>query len=274
MTESKTRLHRTHQVCCPWSPSCLLSCLRHLFPLLNSLRLFLHFLVADRWYRDGHCARLLRLPDIPSRHIVVFNCVCSRRLAIDLRDHFHGSSETIRVSSIIGGGACVTESMSVLMDPATYGILNSELTNCSRTAALLGKLAIQWRQIMGFLQRVEQETVASQNLFNTIENMNKTRIDATGNRLRLKDGERLHPKSWSGSMPPGGFEREVAAWLGYVDPKHEAGKVNSPDHEGDAQSDRGMDSRLAVAPANATEGAARSTVLKVTQMEPSHGSVA
>ena len=40
-----------------------------------------------------------------------------------------------------GGGACVTESMSVLTDPATYGILNSELTNCPRTAAVLGELS-------------------------------------------------------------------------------------------------------------------------------------
>ena len=30
-----------------------------------------------------------------------------------------------------------TESMSILTDPATYGILNSELTNCPRTAAVL-----------------------------------------------------------------------------------------------------------------------------------------
>ena len=55
--------------------------------------------------------------------------------------------------------------------------------------------------------------------------MNKTRIDATGNRLRLKDGERLCPKTWSGSTPLGGFAREIAACLGYVDPKHEAGKL-------------------------------------------------
>ena len=35
-----------------------------------------------------------------------------------------------------------------------------------------------------------------------------------------------------------------------------------------------QDYELSVAVANATEGAARSTVLKVTQMEPSHGFVA
>ena len=43
--------------------------------------------------------------------------------------------------------------------------------------------------------------------------------------LRLMDGERLYLKSWSGSTSLVGFVREIAAWLGYVDPKHEAGKI-------------------------------------------------
>ena len=107
--------------------------------------------------------------------------------------------------------------MSVLTDLAPYGILNSELTNCPRTAAVLGELATQWEYMMGSLQRVEQDTVSSQNLASAIENMNRTRIDAAGIRLRLKDGERLYLKSWSGSTPLGGFAREIAAWLGYVD---------------------------------------------------------
>ena len=57
----------------------------------------------DLWCRDGHCARLLSLPDIPSWHIVVSSfSACSQRLAIDLCDHFHGSSKTfVRVSSIM-----------------------------------------------------------------------------------------------------------------------------------------------------------------------------
>ena len=67
--------------------------------------------------------------------------------------------------------------------------------------------------------------MSSQSLANAIENTSKTRIDATGNRLRLKDGERLYAKSCSGSTPLGGFAREVAACLGYVDPKHEAEKL-------------------------------------------------
>ena len=116
------------------------------------------------------------------------------------------------------------ESMSVLTDPATYGLLNSELTSCPRTAAVLGELAAQRQQMMVKLQRVEQETVSSQNLASAIENLSKTRSDVTGSRLRLKDGERLYPKSWSGNTPFGCLAREVAAWLGYVDPKHEARK--------------------------------------------------
>ena len=87
----------------------------------------------------------------------------------------------------------MTEFKSVLTDPATYGIVNRELTNCPRTAAVLGELAARWQQMMGTLQRVEQETVSSQSLANAIENMGKTLIVATRNRLRLKDRERLYP---------------------------------------------------------------------------------
>ena len=130
--------------------------------------------------------------------------------------------------------------------------------------------------------------MSSQNLANAVENMSKTRINATGSRPRLKDGERLHPKSWSGSTPLGGFAREVVAWLGFVDPKHEAGKLIQRITKGTlrateawtddrlAEDDKHveLDFELAVALANVTEGAARSTVVKVTQVEPSHGFVA
>ena len=142
--------------------------------------------------------------------------------------------------------------------------------------------------MMENVQRVEQETMSSQNLANTIENMGKTRIDATGRRLRIKDGERLYPQSWLGSTPLGGFAREVAAWLGYVDPKHEAGKLiqritketlratgawTDGRHAEDDKCAE-LDNEVAVGLANATEGAARSMVLKVTQVEPSDGFVA
>ena len=121
-----------------------------------------------------------------------------------------------------------------------------------------------------------------------IGNLNRTRIDAAGSRLRLKDGERLFPKSWSNSPPFGGFAREIVAWPGYVDPKHEAGKLilqitkgtlrateawTDGRHAADDK-DVELDCELADALANATEGAARSTVLKVTRVEPSHGFVA
>ena len=115
--------------------------------------------------------------------------------------------------------------MSVLADPAKYGILDSELTKCPRTAAELRELVTHWQQMMGSLQRIKHETVTSQNLANAIENMNSTRMDATRIRLRLRAGERLHPKSWSGSTPLAGFVRVIAAWLGYVDPEHETGEI-------------------------------------------------
>ena len=175
--------------------------------------------------------------------------------------------------------------MSVLTDPATCGILNSELANGPRTAAVLGDLATQWQQMMWTLQRIEQEAV-SQNMSNAVENLTRTRSEVTGSRLRLKDGERLYPKSWSGNTPPGGLAREVAE--GYVDPKYEAGKFIQRITKGTlratevwidgryAEDDKyvGLHYELAVALANVTEGAARATVLKVTQTEPSHGFVA
>ena len=140
--------------------------------------------------------------------------------------------------------------------------------------------------MMGSLQRVEQKTVSSQNLASAIENMHRIRIDARGNRLRLKVGERPYPKSWSGSTPLGGFAREIAVWLGYVDSKHEAGKLIQQITKGTPRASEAwtdsrhavddkyveLDYELAVAPANVTEGAARSTVLKVTPVEPSLGS--
>ena len=169
--------------------------------------------------------------------------------------------------------------MSVLTDPTTYGKLNSELTNCPRTAAVLGELAAQWQQMMGTLQRVEQEAVSSQSLADAIDSIGRTRTEATADRLRLKDGERLYPKSWSGTTPLGGFAREVAAWLGYIDPTHEAGKLIQRITKGtlratEAWTDVELDYEPAVALANSTEGAGRTTVLRITQTEPSHGFVA
>ena len=141
---------------------------------------------------------------------------------------------------------------------------------------------------MGFLQRVEQEPVSSQNLANAIESMNRTRIDTTGSPLRVKGAERLFPKSWSGSMFLAGFAREIAAWLGYVGPKHDAGKLIQQTTKGtlwatEAWTDGrhavdhkyvALDYQLAAALANVTEGAARSSVPKVAQVKPSHGFVA
>ena len=178
--------------------------------------------------------------------------------------------------------------MSVLTDPATYGILNSDLTNCPRTAAVLGEVAAQWQQMMETLQRVEQEAVSSQNMADAIENLSRTRSGSPGCRLRLKDRERLCPKSWSCNTPRGGLAREVAAWLGHVDPKHEARKLIQRITKGTlrateawtdgryAEDDKcvELDYERAVAVANVTEGAARATVQRITQTKPSHGFVA
>ena len=131
--------------------------------------------------------------------------------------------------------------------------------------------------MMGTLQRVEQEAVSSQSLANAIESIGRTRTEAIAGRLRLKDGERLYPKSWSGSTPIGGFAREVAAWLGFFDPAHEAGKLIQRITKGTLRAteartdcrhaednkDVELDHELAVA-----------LVLRITQTEPSRGFVA
>ena len=101
----------------------------------------------------------------------------------------------------------------------------------------------------------------------------------TGSRLRLKDGERLCPKSWSDNTPFGGLAREVAAWLGFVDPKHEGkliqritkGTVRATEAWIDgryAEDDKHVElDELEMALAKVTEGPARATVLKVTQTD-------
>ena len=170
--------------------------------------------------------------------------------------------------------------MSVLTDPATYILLKSELTNCSRTVAVQGELAAQWQQLMGTLQRVEQETVSSQNLANAVENLSRKPTAIEGWRTTLPEElVRQHPL---------GLAREVAAWLGYVDPKYEAGKLIQRITKGTIRATEAFndgrypeddkhveqDYELAVTLANVTEGPARATVLKVPQTEPSHGFVA
>ena len=108
--------------------------------------------------------------------------------------------------------------------------------------------------MMRTLQRVEQEIASSQNLAYVIENLSKTRSDVTGSRLRLKDGERLHPKATHLQR----LAREVAAWLGYVDPKNE-GTLTATEAWTDgrhAEDDKHveLDYELAVALAKVTEG--------------------
>ena len=125
--------------------------------------------------------------------------------------------------------------MSVLTGPATYDILSSELASCRRAAAVLGELAAQWQQIMVSLQRVEQEAASSQSPANAVENMNRTRAEAAGDRPRLKDGERLYPKSSSGKTPLGGLARKVTAWLELCRSEARAREADPAHHERDVQ---------------------------------------
>ena len=74
-----------------------------------------------------------------------------------------------------------------------------------------------------FLSPLQVDLASSTFLLNLFNSFLKKKV--TGSRLRLKDGDRLYPESWSDNTPLGGLAREVAAWLGYVDPKHEAEKL-------------------------------------------------
>ena len=127
---------------------------------------------AERWkavdwcHIDGHCSRLCEF-------LTPFRAHCGAQCCV----RSFSDSRSTCVTTLIGSrankwqsfirhgcGACVTESMPALTDLATYGFLNSELTSCPRTAAVLGELAAQWQQMMVTFQRVEKETVSSQNL--------------------------------------------------------------------------------------------------------------
>ena len=110
--------------------------------------------------------------------------------------------------------------------------------------------------------------MSSKSLANGVENMNKTLIDATGSRLRLKDGEGSHVRSlhgWGTSIRSTGklvqriTKGTLSATEAWTDGRH-------------AEDDKyvELDFELAVLLASATEGAARSTVLKVPQVEPSY----
>ena len=90
--------------------------------------------------------------------------------------------------------------------------------------------------MMGTLQRIEQEAVSSQNMADAVENLSKTRSDVTGSRLRVKDGERLYPKRWSGNTPLGGLARG-RRMAGICRSEARGGEPDTADHERDAQSD-------------------------------------
>ena len=176
----------------------------------------------------------------------------------------------------------------MLTDLATYGMLNSELMNCPRTAAVLGELAAQWQQMMGTLQRVEQEAVSSQSLANANENIGRTRTDATGSgRLRLKDLRTTLPKelvrqhtNWRLCTV------EDAAWLGFIDLAHRGWKANSADHRGRSEgreltvdmlkSDNACRAglRACCGLGQRDRRRSKSYVLRITQTEPSLGFVA
>ena len=129
-----------------------------------------------------------------------------------------------------------------LTGPATLDILNSELTNCPRTAAVLGDFSTQWQQMVG-------DSAAS-----------RTRdcdIAEPGHRYRehAQDTDRYNGKSTATegrratlSEEPVGQHitrrvraREIAGWLRYVDPKPEAVKLMQQITKEDPQGDRGVD---------------------------------
>ena len=150
---------------------------------------------------DRHCARLREF-------LIPFRARCGAQFCVRAFSDSRSTCVTTLIGSRAnncqsfirhGGGACVTESMSVLTDPATCGIPSSELTNCPRTAAVLGELAAEWQQMMGTLQRFEQE---AQNTADAIENLSRTRTSPEAGRA-TRHLEGLHarsPHGWGTSI--------------------------------------------------------------------------
>ena len=174
----------------------------------------------------------------------------------------------------------------MLTDPATCRKLNSELTNCPRTAAVLGEPAAQWQQMMGTLQRVEQEAVSHRawpTPLRASEGHGPKRLQAVYDCWTENDStqgagqaahqlEALHARSLRGWDF---FDREAGKLMQRIT----KGTLRATDAWTDgrhAEDDKHveLDYELAVALANATEGAARATVLMITQTEPSYGFVA
>ena len=73
--------------------------------------------------------------------------------------------------------------------------------------------------------------------------------------MQLKDGERLYSKNWSGSTSLRGFAREIAAWLGYFDPKNEAKKYKKKKNQ-----------RITIGTLRATEDGLTVVTLKMTSL--------
>ena len=92
-----------------------------------------------------------------------------------------------------------------------------QATNCPRTTAVLRKLAAQWQQMMGTLQRIEQEAASLQCLVNAVENIGRTRTDVTAGRIRFEGLRTTLPKELVRQHVNGCYAREVAAWLGCID---------------------------------------------------------
>ena len=81
-------------------------------------------------------------------------------------------------------------------------------------------------------------------MMGTLQNeSSKTRIDATGTSTAIEAiEERFYPKCWSGSIVTAkGSRVRSTAMAGMCRSKARGWEIDTADHEGDAQGDRGVD---------------------------------
>ena len=138
--------------------------------------------------------------------------------------------------------------------------------------------------MMGSLKRVEQRPVSSQSMANDIEN--RTRIDVTGKSAAIEGRRATLSEELVGQhVRCKGRARDRFHGWDMLIPKHEAGKWIQQDTKGTLRATAAwtdgrravddqyveLDHELAVALASVREGAAASTVMNVTQVQPTHG---
>ncbi len=181
--------------------------------------------------------------------------------------------------------------MPVCDDPGTEAKLQQELANAPTALQVIAELvkvirigAEKQSALQGDMENIVTNSTDRRTVAQAIESGRKK----LHNDLRLKDGDKLYPKAWSGEaneIPFIEFSRRVAQWLGYVDPDHRAGELVRKVTSGECkvnkewlqECDLNLDNfdninyELGAMLATVTEGTANATVTRMIQADPGNG---